>query len=288
MILVSDLNDRILSTLTAKGNYYQFNANIKPAINSALEWCISIISPLIGTDKFPEEFFREIQVSRVWQTSGLSRVNFNPTDTGDSIWTITGVWCRPNVYVSDASASQSSFGVDYYDEVSPSFGQQTQNAPIVTQAWNGSGNSVMTTFESTFRPELSHRGGLYQAKRMSLEQWSDKDINKFSAGYPCPIPELIQFGYLNYQNYSAKIGDYQLTYPSEIEVAPDIPNELVTVFYIQVPVPVSQLSDTIALPSAMMNIMVQKSLQYISQNQMIGADSYTVTRQELLSLIGAI
>lgn len=288
MIAVQDIWDRISSLLSAKGNYYDFNENGVPAINSALEWTVSMISPIIGTNKFPEEFFREVEVVKVWQTSGFSRVNINPADTGSTIWTITGVWPKPLIYVAGGTNIQPNVASQYWLEVQPFLDTQTDNSPIVTQAWNGVGTTLLGVYESTFRPELAFRGGSFQAKRLNLEQWSEKGKNKFSAGYACPIAELTQFGYLSFKNYNTTLGDYVLSVPEEIEVAPAIPNELVAIFYIEVPQKVTALTDTIPYPQAMLNIMVQKSMQFIAQGEFITGQTYSVSQKELYQLMGVI
>lgn len=288
MIAVQDLWDRVSALLSAKGNYYNFTDNGVPAINSTLEWVVSMISPIIGTNKFPEEFFREIEEVKIWQTSGLSRINLNPADTGSEIWTITGVWPRPEIYVADGNNIQPNVGSTYWNEIQAFVNSQTDNAPIVTQAWNATGNTLLEIYQSTFRPELAFRDGNYQAKRLNLEQWGEKGRNKFSAGYPCPIPELIQFAYLSFKNYNTNFGNYVFSVPEEIQIAPGIPNELVAIFYIEVPKPISLITDTIPYPQAMMNIMVQKTLQYIAQGEYITGQTYSVSQKELYQLMGVI
>lgn len=288
MIVVQDLWNRIESLLSAKGNYYNFTDNGIPAINSALEWTVSMISPIIGTNKFPDEFFREVQVVKVWQTSAFSRINIDPADTGSTIWTITGLWPKPDLFVAPGSNVFPSVGPDYWLQIQPFLGQQTQNSPIVSQAWNGVGNTQLEPWQSTFRPELAFRGGQYQAKRLNLEQWAEKGKNKFSAGYPVPIADLIQYGYLSFKNYNTKLGDYVLSVPAELEVAPAIPNEIVAIFYIEVPRSITSLTDTIPYPQAMLNIMVQKSLQFIGQSEFNASNTYGVSQKELYQLMGVI
>jgi len=51
---------------------------------------------------------------------------------------------------------------------------------------------------------------------------------------------------------------------------------------------ITAITDNIPYPETMSNIMVQKCLQYISQNTMIGNDTYNVSGQELLTLLNIV
>lgn len=287
-ISVQEINNRILSALDAEGSgYYDFNRDIKPAVNYALEWSVSVLSSIVGTKKFPEEIFLELIYTKVWQTSQFSRIMIDPSDTGNTVWTILGVMPKPKTAIID-DTNLSTLPTVYYNEVIGYVGQQMDAAPEVSQAWNATGVTLMKAQESTFRPELSYLYSSYNADRLNREEWHRKNIDPFSAGFQAACDMFTQPAYLLYNNYTTNYGGYTLTVPREIEVSPELARGLVGITYVAVPDQVSLITDTVPYPEIMINVLVQKSLQFIAQKQQIGTQQYQISNQELLNLVGAI
>ena len=287
-IPVQTIIDRMKSALDAEGSdYYNFPRDFKPAINYAIEWSVSVLTPYIGEKKFSEELFRELTFARVWQTSQYSRININPADLDNrDIWTILAVYPVPYVVVEDASNLMPNLPGQYYLEIQGSLNQQTDNKPIVTWAWNGA--APLLPHESTFRPELSHLRADKGCRRESLERYAINKDNPFSPGVTTYTKDVQEYCYVNLINYVAKYGGYTLNVPREIEISPYIPNQLVTIFYIHTPAEVLVETDVIEFPAIMLNILVQKALNYISIKQNNATNLYSVSGQELLQLIGAV
>lgn len=290
MIQVQTIIDRMKSALDAEGSdYYNFSRDFRPAINYALEWSVSVISPFLGQKKFPEELFRELTFSKIWQTSNYSRVNINPADLNNrDIWTILAIYPKPYVVVEDATDLLPNLPGTYYNEIQPYFSQQSFNAPIVTQAWNATGLTTLLPHESTFRPELSFLRSDKSCRRENLERYAINKGNPFAPGNIAYNNDVTDYAYVSYTDYTAVYGGYKLTVPRELEIAPYIPNELVAVFYIHTPAEITATTDTIPFPAMMLNVLTSKALNYIAIKQNNGTNLRGTTDQELLALLGAV
>jgi len=290
MIQVQTIIDRIKSALDAEGSdYYNFNRDFKPAINYALEWSVSVISPYIGQKKFSEELFRELTFSKIWQTSQYSRININPAELNNrDIWTVLAIYPKPWVVVEDATDLLPNLPAQYYLEIQPSLNQQSYNAPIVTQMYNAVGNTTLLPHQSTFRPELSFLRSDHSCRRENLEVYAVNKGNPFASGNISYNQDVTEYCYTAYTDYSAVFGGYKLSVPREIEIAPYIPNELVAVFYIHTPAEITAPTDIIPFPAIMLNVLTSKALNYIAIKQNNGTNLRGTTDQELLTLLGAV
>lgn len=290
MIQVQTIIDRMKSALDAEGSdYYNFSRDFRPAINYALEWSVSVISPFLGQKKFPEELFRELTFSKIWQTSNYSRVNINPADLNNrDIWTILAIYPKPYVVVEDATDLLPNLPGTYYNEIQPYFSQQSFNTPIVTQAWNATGLTTLLPHESTFRPELSFLRSDKSCRRENLERYAINKGNPFAPGNIAYNDDVTDYAYVSYTDYTAVYGGYKLTVPRELEIAPYIPNELVAVFYIHTPAEIVLQTDTIPFPAMMLNVLTSKALNYIAIKQNNGTNLRGTTDQELLTLLGVV
>lgn len=291
MITVQEIVNRVISELDAEGNgYFDFNRDFKPAINSAIEWTVSVITPLIGVKKFPEETFRELTYTNVWQTNRYSGVIFNPADlsNGKDYWTILAIMPLPTVVVLDAPDLIPNLPGIYYTEIAPFFGIETYNAPIVTQIWNAVGTTLLEPQQSTFRPELSHIDSTNMCNRIPIEEWNKRKTNRFSAGFKSRVSTFTQWAYLNASNYTSTFGGYQLAVPREIKISPDISQQLVSIMYITTPGLITAITDTIPYPETMIAPLVQKTMSIISIKENTGSNLYNITNNELLQIMKAM
>lgn len=291
MITVQEIVNRVISELDAEGNgYFDFNRDFKPAINSAIEWTVSVITPLIGVKKFPEETFRELTYTNVWQTNRYSGVIFNPADlsNGKDYWTILAIMPLPTVVVLDAPDLIPNLPGIYYTEIAPFFGIETYNAPIVTQMWNAVGTTLLEPQQSTFRPELSHIDSTNMCDRIPIEEWNKRKTNRFSAGFKSAVSTFTQWAYLNASNYTSTFGGYKLTVPREIKISPDVSQQLVSIMYITTPGLITAITDTIPYPETMIAPLVQKTMSIISIKENTGSNLYQITNNELLQIMKAM
>lgn len=286
-IIAQDIIDRIVSRLDAENtDHYNFARDFKPAINSAIEWAISVITPRLGDKKFSEETFRELNRIAVWQTSRFSRIMIDPNDFGGTdMWTINAILPTPTITVIDHT-NISTLPPLYYDIVRFVEGGQYVNSPIVPQAWNATGNTLLKPNESTFRPELAFLESGYSAHRMTIEEYTPNvKQNPFSPGYNDSRPDILQYAYITFTNYTTLIGGYSLPVPREIEISPKIPSQLVAINWIEIPSFISAPTDTIKFPSTMINILTDKALNYISVKQNNNTNLYQVSNADLLTLL---
>ena len=295
MITVQSVIEQMKSALDAEGSdYYNFNRDFKPAINSAIDWTVSVISQYIGIKKFSEETFRELTFTKVWQTSSFSRIQINPADINNrDIWTILAVYPTPTVYLSDSADPFRSLTLNlpaqYYLDIQPFIGQQVSNGPIVTQTWNAVGNTLILPHESTFRPELSHISANYSCERINADVYGSNTRNPFAAGAKKRYsPDFHRYGYFVIQNYESKYGGYSLNPPREIEITYAIPKQLASIMYIHTPQQIVLDTDTIPYPQTMKEMIVMKALNFISIKQNNGTNLRGVTDQELIRLISTI
>jgi hypothetical protein len=289
-IAVTDVISECQSILDAEGtNFYSFNNNFKPAINYAIRWSVSVINRYIGINKFTDETFRELSQCKVWQTSGLSRIQLNPADLGHNIWTLLSVIPEPDVIIVDNTGLLANLPPLYYNVVAPFAGAGVQsNSPIVSQKYNATGNATLSIQQSTLRPELAMVRTLYTAKRLAYTEVEDAYYNPYSAGYKAKVGLAKQYAYVSMTDYTTTIGGYTLSPPQEIQVLPEIPNALVAITYLKTPDPVVLDTDIIPVPSTMLSIIVDKAMQFINMNQNLGLVEYQVQGNELLQLTNAL
>ena len=274
--------------LDAEGSdRYLDNIDMIPALNSAIEWLCGIIAQRLGKDKFVEERLSDLHHIRIWQTNQFSRVSLDES-IGFKIWTLTGVFAVPKVYVTLQSGTQLP---DLYRvEITPFLNKQYDNKPIVTVKYDT--GLPMLAHESTFRPELSFINSAWEAAKITHEQMGDTMWNPFSPGFKRQ-GDFLQYAYIPFLDYSGynptvakEEGKYILETYKEIQLLPDIRNGLIGISFIRVPeqIPIDTNTATyyIPLPASMMNILVQKALNVISVKQGDGTTIFNVTLQEVI------
>lgn len=149
-------------------------------------------------------------------------------------------------------------------------------------------NTLTNSEDSEYRPDLVHLSSEKSAKRLTIEEWAKNIKNPFSAGNEIlPLNcDLLEYAYLNYADYSAVEVPY--TVPREIEIRPDVSNDVVTVFYAKKPSKISVATDNIEFPEFFSNWVYNKTLQYISFKQGDGTTIHTVTSTDINALLQSI
>jgi hypothetical protein len=251
-ILVSDIISRCNQQIDAEGSeYYLFDQDFKPAINSAQDWLVGIINARMGEKKFSEEIFQDITFARVFQTSAFSRIRLDPTQLLHEVWTILAV--EPNC-VTD-----------------PAFVAQVLPFPQ----------------DSIYRDDLVQVDSSFFASRLASEQWAPNAGNPFSSSHNLEVGETANyFGYLNYTNYTST--GYTLTAPQhELEIRPHIPSAPVTIRYAKVPAIITATTDLVEFPAFCMDYVVSATLDYISVKQGDQSTLNQLSEKFLATLIGA-
>lgn len=265
MILVSDLISRIRKVgldADPDTDYYNDDRDIIPAIDSSVKWLTSQINAAKAQNKNTQEIMRELSFAGVFQLSDKSRVMLP-----DSIWSIDAIWPLPITV-------------------------QTPNIAPVVQT---------DTKVSVARPDKTHVSSSYAAYRKTVEEWSLQNDNPFQpggwqvgGGNPALLVEgsnlNVVFGYLDPYTYSGYPTTVTPAAPTnvEIEIAPAIPNKLVTLMYCKTPSLVALSTDKILFPTSAFDIIYIKALQYISYSQGDGTTIWQVTEQDVAKLFKSV
>lgn len=251
-ILVSDIISRCNQQIDAEGSeYYLFDQDFKPAINSAQDWLVGVINAAMGQKKFSEEIFQDITYARVFQTSAFSRVRIDPAQLGHDVWTILSV--EPNCTTT------------------PNFTVQV----------------LPTRADSIYRSDLTQVDSPYYASRLAAEEWAANSGNPFSSSHDLEAGESAKyFGYLNYTNYTST--NYLLAAPKqELEIRPHIADSPVCIRYAKVPSKITVIGGSVEFPAFCADYVVSATLSYISVKQGDGTTLNQLSDKFLAVLLGA-
>jgi hypothetical protein len=247
MIAVQSVLDRIASDLDSEGSdRYTFDRDFKFAINSSVEWLQAVFNQAYGNKKWPEENMRDLVRVAVFQASSYSRIS---TDLlPDSIWSLLRLNVKP--VLNNAS-------------------------PSITPTTNPS--------ESFYRSDLSYISSDFDgAKKLTLEQWEENAKNIFEAGNTILENDFKQYAYLSYVDYQSSSYDSQ---GPEVEIRPSVADEFVAITYLKYPTPITDPSDNIEFPKVLINLVVDKALNFISRKQGDQTNLYSVTQQDISTLV---
>ncbi len=251
-ILAQDVADQLRFALDAEDSeHYNDALDIIPAINASVKWAVGVINVALGEKKISEESLSDISIARVMQTSKDSRIEIESIP--DDVWTILAIYPLPTT--------------------------DTNGNTAVTQP---------NLKKSVHRSDLYHVSSNYDAKRLSVEQWSINRNNPFAAGnivQSANCPEIIDYAYLNPIKYFKQTG---ATSVKDIEIRPYIVNGLATVIYAKKPDEIDSLSDNIELPSSLFQMIFNKSLAYIAYKQGDGTNLDSITKEDINTLIQTI
>lgn len=249
-IAVNNLISKLRFALDAEGSdHYNDERDLVPAINSAVQWLISVVNSTLGHKKLGEEIFRELKVVEVHYASRDSRISLSKME--HEPWTILAVYPNPTIGVSDG----------------------------VLEDITENGNK-----ESIRRTQKYHISADSSAKRLTIEEWATNKNNPFEAGYDGEVlcDGVTQYAYLDPFDYQ-QIGSSK----AEIEVRPSIAKKNVTVFYVKKPNVVA-VGGNIEFPDSVYSLIFNKALQYIAYKQGDGTSAYTVSQQDINLLLQAV
>jgi hypothetical protein len=222
-------------------------------------------------------------MTRIWQTSALSRFNIEETLCGFSVWTVTRVAPKPWAYM--AGFKRAGLPAPYQMTITPSLGMSQCNRPLVRNHF--STGTVLKSHMSTYRPELSFVRADHYATLITDEQNAGK--NPFEPGYK-HVDDFTSYGYRTFSDYTNvnplgdSVGGYLLTTTKEIEIVPQ-GRMLVAVSFIRVPevIPITA-DDTyeIPFPKSMFELIAQKALNYIAIKQGDQTTVFNVSIQDVI------
>lgn len=255
-IAVQTIIDRVTNTgLDAQGSdYYDDTLDYIPAINSAVDWLVSVIEFAKDRTKFPAELLRELNVVKVFQTSTYSRVKFDTSGTLPKVWSIE------NVYIELAT-----------DPAVP--------APT----------SLTNPEDSIFETAISMVDAEFSCKQLTSEEWITAKKNPFVQGNETlqACGDLNSYAYKSYTDYTSS--NYVIaTFPSEIWIRPTLVNKLIAVEYIKVPTPATVVGDNLQFPEALQQLIVDKTLNIMARKQGDETTIYAITERDINTLLKAV
>jgi len=254
-ITVQEIVDRCNSALDSEGSdRYLWERDFQPALSYANEWIVSLFNSVFSAKKLSEEVLKDLIRIRVFQASSYSRIAFDSTIIGDSLWSILAVY--PSITTIPTS-------------------------PTIPTA----------TSESVYRTDVSLSGTSGKsAKRLSFEEWAEKDRSFFIPGntHNSTNSELIEYAYVNFADYTGG-GGYTLVNDNfEIEIAPSVAGQLVGMVYLKYPVAPTLITQSIEFPESLTAFIVNAVLNFISFKQGDATNLYGTTergKNELISLL---
>lgn len=251
-ILYSTIEALIASNLDAESSErYTADMDYIPAINYAIDYVTLAFNSIFSKKKLSEEVLKELTYVKVWQASLNSRIAFDPTIVGMDLWTITAIYPKCN-----------TLSTTHYTPPTPSN-------------------------ESNFLQYESFIDGDYVAKRLTLEEWTERNRNVFSAGSPLVnCPELIEYGYINFANYT---GGYILSNnPFEIGISPDVAGQEVAIAFLKMPTKLTTTitpTTSIEFPDVLLALITQVALRFISVKQNNKNSLLQVTSADVADII---
>lgn len=245
MIQVSEVREMMDAALDAEGSdRYLFDQDHKHAINDAITWMTSLFSSALERKKISPENLRELLYTRVFQPNVYGRIELDPNELGQYVFYIVAV--NPEA------------------EVHPS----------------GSTLDNIVDTDSKYRDDLTFVKSDFSAANLPYEEWNQNRKNIFKKGNDVLTGEMKSYAYLNFGNYGSTSYDRSM----EIEVRPNPHESFVGITYVKRPDKINNESDTIEFPYAVINLVYQRALHFISYKQGDQTNLFSVTQNDVNTL----
>jgi hypothetical protein len=122
------------------------------------------------------------------------------------------------------------------------------------------------------------------ATRMTLESWNDASEDPFSASTLQTIPtDFVRSGYLGPAKYFGDTVYHILVRPSSVFVS-----DKVAIWYLKNPTKVTSGTSAIEFPQSVFNLLVDKTLYFLSRQHSPDSKYLTVTDKDITQLINLI
>lgn len=250
MIQVQDVVDLMKFELDAEGSdRYLFDTDYKPAINSAVNWLVSVFNRAFETNKLSGENLRDLMKTRVWTVNSFSRFKFDEAVINEKLWSVLAIMPKPDVFPA-------------------------QLPPLLPNEYT-----------SQFMPDVAFVKSDFSASLMTVEKWNENKKNIFSAGNELLNNDLSNFAYLTEIDYST---DTTYLQDGEMEIRPSVAGEFIAMTYLKEPAEVGLITDVVEFPSSLRTILVQKALNFIAVKQGDQTTLYSITDKDVKELIPLI
>jgi len=228
MISVQSLVSRLESATDSEGfDHYTFGRDWRYAIDYGVEFCTQVLDRILGKTRFTEERLSDLLYTGIWKTNAFSRFEFNETAVGQKLWAIVAIYPNPVIEPNTAVA------------------QPNLNLSVYSNA-----HSFIKGYKSAWR--------------VTSEEVSINRKNPFAPGneYHDECEELAEYGYLSPVNYGG--GYHTPATMKEITITPYYVNKVLAMQYISYPEPVTAITDNVAFPTSMTNMIVEAALNFIT------------------------
>lgn len=247
MIQVQNLVDLMKFELDAEGSdRYLFEQDFKPAINSAMNWLVSVFNAAFEQNKLTGENLRDLIKTRVWVANNFSRIKFDEAIVNEKLWSILAVIPEPEIY------------------------------PVQTPP------TLVNDYTSIFMPDVAFVKSQYSAGKLTVEKWNENANNVFEVGNDKLVNQLKTYSYLTDIDYST---DTTYLQDKEITIRPDVSGEFVAITYLKVPNDIELITESVEFPDTLKTLIVQKSLNFISIKQGDNTTLFQVTENDVNRLV---
>jgi hypothetical protein len=122
------------------------------------------------------------------------------------------------------------------------------------------------------------------ADRLTLEEWQEQSEDPFSAGSLQSIPSVFaRAAYVGPGRYFDAVNDYIMIRPGSLFI-----QEFAGIWYLQNPTVITAGTDSVEFPQSVFNMLVDKSLNYISRQHGPEDKLGAVTEKEVIQVISLI
>ena len=251
-ILANDIWVAMQAILDDEGSQrYLPDQDVIPAINGGVRSFNALVGAIFAENKGGEEMFREITMTRCFQTNAYSGLVLTEAQLGHKVWSIAAIYAEPTTVPASPTISQ------------------------------------VNDWESLYRSDVTFRkAGKFAVRRITLEQLSLTEANRFMPG-----TEILANGPRRNYAYviiGNRASDGFTPSDVEIQLVPESISgrRIIAVSYLKGVDPITSLTDSIPYPASAFQLIRNLALNEVSQKQ--GAQPlYQITMAEVRTLLGA-
>ena len=253
MILASDIFTSIRSTLDDDNSgRYSETDDLAPVVNSAIRYLVQVFNLAFEQKKFAPESLRElvrVKILPVTGTGNIKKVNITLGEL--NFWSIFGIEPDPGL-------------VDNF----------TTFAPDATIEFTDYAYADADLIETRHK----------FADRLTLEEWNEKSEDPFSAGSLISVPSTFaRAAYLGPGRYFNATDDFILIRPASLFI-----NNYVAIWHLVNPTVVVDGTSQIEFPQSLFNLVVDKSINYLSRQQGPESKIGPITDKDVTQILSLI
>ena len=147
--------------------------------------------------------------------------------------------------------------------------------------WGVEPSPLYADSTTTEEPDIEYETSNKFADRLTLEQWNDSSEDPFSSGSLQSMPTTFKrAAYMGPGRYFGSADSYILIRPSSV-----FTNDFVGIWYLTNPTNITSNASHIEFPDSLFNVIVDKSLSYISRQHSPESKLGTITERDVIQII---